>query len=570
MHTLLARQLRRLGIADDAPDATQWAAFRMLVDAAYRESDRDRAMLERALTISSREMRTLYADLEQASQYKLAQQQDRLLEIDAVKAAVLEASPDGVLVIDANRRVVVTNQRFLEIWGIPDHVVRTGDDHQLLAYVLDRLAMPEAFLDRVNALYNDPQACSEDELELANGTKIERFSRPAIDSAGVFRGRLWIFRDVTVRNRQEAQLRDAHAFLDSIIETLPNMVFVKNAADLTFVRFNRAGEQLLGIPRAQLLGRSDRDLFPPEQAAQFVAADLAVLAQREVVTISDEVIKTASGDRRLRTRKIAICDGEDRPTYLLGISEDITEERARSAELYLAKERAETASRAKSDFLLNMSHELRTPLNAILGFARVLARTTRARLSEDELAYVDDIVTAGDHMLRLVNDLLDLRSLESHALELSSLAVEAPIDEAVRIVQRLIHEHGQLLEVDLDAQLPNCWAERRALVQIVVNLMTNATKFTPSGGRISLRARPESSMLLIEVADTGTGISAEDQRRLFVYFEQLGVKHQSTLKGSGVGLALTRALVEKMGGSISLASQVGVGSTFTVRLRQAP
>ena len=566
---MLERQLRRFGLRDAPPTPEQWTALLEAVDTSYHDADQDREMLERALTISSREMRELYADLEASTRSRIAEQREHILATDAVKAAVLEATPDAILVVDGEQRIIICNRRFLEIWRIPDEVAARGDDQEILVCASQQLANPEAVLARVRALYQEPLAKSQDELSLVDGRVLERFSLPAIDADGVVRGRLWIFRDVTARRRDEVKVREAHNFLDSIIECLPNMVFVKDAENLRFVRFNRAGEQLLGIDRSVLLGHSDHDLFPVDQADGFVAKDREVLAQREVVTISEEEIQTATGPRRLRTHKIPILDAQNRPMYLLGISEDITEERARSAELYLAKERAEKASRAKSDFLLNMSHEMRTPLNAILGFGRVLRRTTKGRLGEDEQAHLGDIVAAGEHMLQLINDLLDLRSLEALGLEIRQVELLPPLHEAFRMIQPLANERAQQLVMDVAPDLPPCLGERRAIVQVFVNLMTNATKFTPMGGKIEVRAHSEAGVVRLEVADTGCGIAPQDQAKLFSYFEQLGAKHEHHMKGSGLGLALTRALVEKMGGSISVASTVGEGTTFEVRLRSA-
>ena len=568
-HRLLDRQLRRLGIGEAAPDQAQWAALRATVAGAYRDADEDRDTLERSLTISSRELREVNADLARSSASRLAQQHDQLLASNAIKDAVLEASPDGILVIDADRKVAICNRRFAEIWRIPVELVDAGDDRALLGAALAQLVDPGAFLAKVEALYAAPNACSEDELALRDGRRLERFSRPALDADGVARGRLWIFRDVTARRQDESRLRDAHAFLDSIIETLPNMVFVKDAAELRFVRFNRAGEQLLGVDRAAILGKHDHDLFSPAHADAFVAKDREVLAQRDAVTIGEEEVETKHGLRRLRTRKIAILDADDQPAYLLGISEDITDERARAAELSRARERAELASRAKSDFLLNMSHELRTPLNAILGFARILHRTTRARLTDDERQHLADITAAGDHMLRLVNDLLDLRSLEANQLDLGAVELAAPLAEAVRMVQPLIRDRGQRLTVAAAADLPACLGERRAIVQVLINLLSNAAKFTPGDGRIAVTADRDGDRVVVRIADTGIGIAPHDQARLFQYFVQLDGKADLPMKGSGVGLALTRSLVEKMGGTVAVTSEVGVGSTFEVRLKVA-
>lgn len=137
------------------------------------------------------------------------------------------------------------------------------------------------------------------------------------------------------------------------------------------------------------------------------------------------------------------------------------------------------------------------------------------------------------------------------------------------MIQPLANERAQELVTDVPADLPPCIGERRALVQVLVNLLTNAAKFTPAGGRLEVRAHADATGICLRVIDTGIGIAPEDQDRLFQYFEQLGAKHQHNMKGSGVGLALTRALVEKMGGTIGVSSALGAGSTFEVHLRAA-
>src|SRR2546429_1560560 len=175
------------------------------------------------------------------------------------------------------------------------------------------------------------------------------------------------------RNRSTEELRRANAFLDSVLENIPNMIFVKDARELRFVRFNRAGEDLLGYPREALMGKNDYDFFPKDEADFFTGRDRDVLRGRKLAEIPVEPIHTAhKGTRFLRTKKIPILDKEDRPQYLLGISEDITERKEAEEALRRATKDAEEANRAKSEFLSRMSHELRTPLNAILGFAQLL------------------------------------------------------------------------------------------------------------------------------------------------------------------------------------------------------
>ncbi len=237
-------------------------------------------------------------------------------------------------------------------------------------------------------------------------------------------------------------------------------------------------------------------------------------------------------------------------------------------ELRAAKEAAERANLAKSDFLSNMSHEMRTPLNSVVGFARVLERGAYGTLNDRQREYVRHLVHAGEHMLNLVNDLLDLRRLEQSAsgLDIEPIDIKGIIEESLGLVQAMLEEKRHTLTIAVPPNLPKARADRRAVVQILVNLLSNAIKYTPPGGAVTVRAFRERARILIEVEDTGIGVAEDDQSRLFTYFEQLGGKHAHHMKGSGIGLALTRSLVEKLGGTISVDSALGRGSRFSFTL----
>ena len=223
--------------------------------------------------------------------------------------------------------------------------------------------------------------------------------------------------DIADRKAAEEEVQRANAFLDSIIENLPVMLFVKDARDLRFVRFNRAGERMLSIARTTILGKTDKDLFPSHVADAYGATDRATLTGRSIVDIPEDIVPTRDrGPRILHTRKIPICDSRGEPAYLLGISEDITERRTAEEEARLAKLEAERANRAKSEFLSRMSHDLRTPLNAVLGFAQLLELDS---LPAEQSDSVGQILKGGRHLLELINEVLDIARIESGRLNIS-------------------------------------------------------------------------------------------------------------------------------------------------------
>ena len=223
----------------------------------------------------------------------------------------------------------------------------------------------------------------------------------------------------------------------------------------------------------------------------------------------------------------------------------------------------ETASRHKSDFLATMSHELRTPLNAIIGFSEVLQEQMFGDLNERQIAYVNDVLEAGRHLLSLINDVLDLAKIEAGKmeLELSQVAVPDVLRAAVSIHSERANRSGVELALHTQPEQITITADERRVRQIVFNLLSNAVKFTPADGRVDLRARLDDGQVEIAVTDTGPGIAAEDLEAIFEEFEQTGDGKQAE-EGTGLGLPLSRKLVELHGGRLWAESAPGKGSTF--------
>ncbi len=231
----------------------------------------------------------------------------------------------------------------------------------------------------------------------------------------------------------------------------------------------------------------------------------------------------------------------------------------------------EAASRHKSEFLASASHELRTPLNAIIGFSGMLKRRMFGDLNEKQAEYVEDIYTSGNHLLSLINDLLDLAKVESGRIELDVKQFDLPsaLKNSITLVRERAARHGIFIDLAIDERLSSFTGDERKLKQIMLNLLSNAVKFTPDSGQISVKADPADSGVQISVSDTGIGIKPEEQQVIFEEFRQVGDESHKR-EGTGLGLTLTKKLVELHGGRISVKSEVGKGSTFTFTLLEVP
>jgi signal transduction histidine kinase len=238
----------------------------------------------------------------------------------------------------------------------------------------------------------------------------------------------------------------------------------------------------------------------------------------------------------------------------------LTELQARTREL-------EVASQHKSEFLANMSHELRTPLNAVIGFSEVLTERMFGELNEKQDEYLKDIYASGQHLLSLINDILDLSKIEAGRMELELADFHLPqaIENALVLVRERALRRGIALEQSIDPTLGEMRGDERKVKQVLLNLLSNAIKFTPEGGRIGVQALSRDAFVEVSVSDTGVGIAPADQEAIFEEFRQVGTAAKK-VEGTGLGLTLSRKFVELHGGRIWVESQLGTGSTFTFTL----
>jgi PAS domain S-box-containing protein len=417
-------------------------------------------------------------------------------------------------------------------------------------------------------------------------------------------GIILIISDITESKRVDQALRESEERFRAVVDNSPAKIHIKDAQG-RYILINPLAAELFGVTEAKARGKTTHDIFPKVQADAFTAHDRGVLDAGQAVE-GEEEWRRADGLHTYLTVKFPILDFAGKVTGIGAIGTDITdrkhaEEQLQKSEknlqmriaeleeaqrrlkeqevnlihlagdLKIARDQAEAANRAKTEFLATMSHELRTPLNAIIGFSEIIQTEILGPIGSVKYRdYATDIHESGRHLLDLINDILDLSKVESGLDELHEEDIE--ILELAHSVWRLIQQRAQKQGVRLILELPEkpppLYADLRKLKQILVNLMSNAIKFTEKGGKVTLKVwfRGDSGYVF-QVADTGIGIAIEDIPKALSQFGQvdstLGRRHE----GTGLGLPLTKALVELHGGSLDLQSQPGVGTTVTARFR---
>jgi PAS domain S-box-containing protein len=373
------------------------------------------------------------------------------------------------------------------------------------------------------------------------------------------------------RNRPSAppsftDLSKANRFLDAIIENIPNMIFVKDAERLAFERFNRAGEQTLGMKREQLIGKNDYDFFPADQAQFFQARDRDTLQSKALLDIPEEPIQTANGTRWLHTKKVPILDEQGEPAYLLGISEDITERKEAASALIRAKDAAEAANRELEAFSYSVAHDLRAPLRSIDGFSQALLEDYNDKLDDEGRSHLKRVRNAAQRMALLIDDLLKLSRLTRSELRRERVDLSA----LVRAAGDKLAESapGRAVELQVAGEL---WvnADARLLGVVVDNLLDNAWKFSRSRSpaQVQFGVEEVDGAPAFFVRDNGVGFDMSYVDKLFGVFQRLHAVHE--YEGAGIGLATVQRVVHRHGGRTWARGELDHGATFYFTLGEA-
>ncbi len=376
---------------------------------------------------------------------------------------------------------------------------------------------------------------------------------------------LCVSRDITSRKLSEEALRISEERFRGIFEQA-SVGMVDCSTDGTFLRVNRFFAEMIGYPEDELYGMSFREITHPEDLELDLVME-TLEGKRRSYDIEKRYIRRDGSVIWIYLHVTLIRDALGAPMNFIGVIQDMTRRKEVEEELYRAKQAADMANRAKSEFLANMSHELRTPLNAILGFSQLLTMQKSSGENDTRGEYLTYIHDSGQHLLDMINDILDLSKIEAEKLELKKTPVdlESMLIRIQSSVKSMAAKKNLSMENDIDPGIGLLTADQVRLKQVVYNLLSNAIKFTNDGGSIGLRARGDGDRAVIAVWDRGIGIPGDRLQSVFDPFEQ--VNDESRRKqGTGLGLSISKRLVEMHGGTISVESEPGRGSEFTISL----
>lgn len=362
--------------------------------------------------------------------------------------------------------------------------------------------------------------------------------------------------------------QDSKELSQQVLNKTPSVVLIKDLEG-RYLFVNRACENLFDIRMEEVIGRTIFNVQSKDVAEAVTRNEKIALDQDKPVEF-EEIIPTPKGARVFLSVKFPLRNTNGELVAVCGISTDISERKRVERRLQEAKEEADLANRAKTEFLANMSHELRTPLNAIIGFSDIMGSELFGKINPSRYQeYSLEIQKSGEHLLRLISDILDVSKIEIGEAQLEEAAcdLEEIAKSSVILLRDRAFAGGVTIQNEISPDLPDIWGDRRRLSQVLINLLSNAVKFTKPGGTVTLKAALDGEgSLVLSVVDSGIGMDEQTLANIFEPFVQGDDTMSKRFEGTGLGLTLVRKLLEQHGGSITLSSEKNVGTTATVLL----
>lgn len=469
---------------------------------------------------------------------------------------ILAFSPSAIYVRDVSGQLLLANEEWRRLYEDPQNA-STAQDSVSLAGV--ERAVIEGGAPVESDIHLHTRNVERDLMLTVS---------PLVDESGQVYAVCGIASDITNRKMVERSMRSRERVLSSVLSASPDIISLMDSNGRIH-QISSAEEAILGHSSNDPVGR---DLFPlvhPDDFDEVASAFIRmVTGSASTLHVRYRMMHADGHWVTVDSRGQAVVDGEGRFVGAVVVSREISDRLASEQRLEAIRQAAERASRAKSEFLSRMSHELRTPLNAILGFSQLLEMDELPMQQADAVGH---ILRAGRHLLELINEVLDIARIEAGHLDLALVPVDLDdiARESVELTRTMAERADISVRVDADpAQGLAAMADRQRLLQVLLNLVSNGIKYNRTGGRVDVSCSVDDeagTRVRIAVADTGYGIRPDRINRVFEPFDRLGVE-QFGVEGTGVGLSLSKHLVEQMGGTVEFDSVQDVGSTFVVRL----
>jgi len=483
---------------------------------------------------------------------------------------IIEGSTEGI-VVHRNGRILYANPRMAELVGLEstkavlqtgtiDQFVHPDDRDRVRSYAAARLAGKDAPRDyEFRIVTRDGKAIW---VDCRAGT-VTWGGEPALVAACF---------DITEQKKTDQARQETEMLFRRVFDLSPDIVTLTRFADGRYEYISQSFLDLLGFGPEEVIGKTSEEIGIWSAGTNRKAL-VEALQRDETVHAMETQVRRRDGTILDLAMSATVLDFRGEP-YILMVSHDITERKRQRQELIESKRAAEIANRTKSEFLANISHELRTPLNAVIGFAELMHSQALGPLGNPQyLDYSGDILDAGRHLLSIINDILDLSKLEAGRLSVSLDRVDAA--EIITSCSRLVGERAESAGLTLDVRPPKneleVFADSKRLKQALINLLANAIKFTPEGGKVRLKAKAlKSGRIRFTVSDTGIGMSEDELEKALTPFGQIDSSLARRYDGAGLGLPLVTAMVEIQHGTFNLKSTPGRGTVASIDMPPPP
>lgn len=483
-----------------------------------------------------------------------------LQDSDTLFRSIIDNARALISLTDLEGRYLLANKSFAHLRGIsPEAIVGTSiHDNVIKEHASAGAAQIRKVIESGETITEERDTFLPDGAPYR--TLITKF--PVFNKDGRLTGVGSIGIDISESREMEKALRESEALLRLIIDHAPALINLQNM-DGQYLMVNEAFARARGLTPEEMIGTTVHDRSTKHHANSASEHRQRVVENRETIAVERDTLLPDGEPYRALVTKFPVFDSNGVLTGIGSIGVDITTQKEVERQLVLAQEQAEIANRAKSEFLANMSHELRTPLNAVIGFSDALQTGIYGAVTPQQMERIGDIGHAGDHLLDLINDILDLSKIEAGEYEpdFEDVEIGTVIESSLLLIAGRAKDAKVQISTETPTDMPKLHADERILKQMMINLISNAVKFTPPGGTVVVSvSRPNDDGMRIDVRDTGIGMNEDDIPKALASFGQVEASFSRRRNGTGLGLPLVKAFMALHHGALEIESELGVGT----------